>query len=397
VLDSGITNSIPAGQTNQLALDIGFASATTCIEVDGGGLTIHGKILNGGTMVVSGTNTLKVSSISGGGNTTVVAGASLQVNSIHQHILSVGTGGRVVLGGVGSGAGTFDATTENDNATAFPTAIAAEASAEAASSAAMAATLASVAAVQSASSAMVGGNALAVPETVVATSLADAASSAELKMADAAAFVQMSAARVISKPVVGGYDSRPSIAANQAESAAPTASQELRGFAAIAVSDSQPIAPASDAPKSVPFARASTNVKQRLGRASQVALPSANLWPFHNSPAVPNQPTMALPEIAKNLDYDRLPYEESLLTRVLNPNNSTAATVNTTPATILANRAKAYDAVLEQRLLHSTLDDMGSLLDVINAHRKQRWHGSLPPLTSNADSVFATFDDGLLD
>jgi hypothetical protein len=75
-LDGGITNSIPAGQTNELALNVQLASATTQIVANGGALTFSGTLSGGGTVVVTGTGTLNIT-----GPQHWAAGTVIQIGS----------------------------------------------------------------------------------------------------------------------------------------------------------------------------------------------------------------------------------------------------------------------------------------------------------------------------
>jgi len=72
VLGGGISNSIPAGQSNQLLLDVHFAAAATSVVTDGGGLTISGGISGSGVVVKTGTGALIISGPQNWGAGTVL-------------------------------------------------------------------------------------------------------------------------------------------------------------------------------------------------------------------------------------------------------------------------------------------------------------------------------------
>ena len=85
VLNLGIFNSIPIGQSNQLALDVHFTSATTSVTANGGTLNVSDAISTSGTVVKTGTGTLIISGqqnwgpdavlqIGGSGGSSSVAG-----------------------------------------------------------------------------------------------------------------------------------------------------------------------------------------------------------------------------------------------------------------------------------------------------------------------------------
>jgi autotransporter-associated beta strand protein len=75
-------------------------SGTAGLTKTGSGvLTLSGNDTDTGDTTVT-AGTLKALAISGSGSTTVATGATLQVNFLHQHVLSVAAGGVVTLGGV---------------------------------------------------------------------------------------------------------------------------------------------------------------------------------------------------------------------------------------------------------------------------------------------------------
>jgi phosphodiesterase/alkaline phosphatase D-like protein len=103
VLLDGINSSILVGQTNRLALDIGFASGTASVVTDGGSLRVEGAVSNDGVLTVAGTGLLQASSIIGSGSISVAPGATLNASYIKQHSLRVAPGSKVVLGGLAGG------------------------------------------------------------------------------------------------------------------------------------------------------------------------------------------------------------------------------------------------------------------------------------------------------
>jgi hypothetical protein len=84
VLNGGITNSIPVGETNQLSLDVQFAAAATSVVTDGGGLTLSGAISASGTVVKTGSGTLNIPGMQNWGS-----GATLQTGGSSGGVLNM--------------------------------------------------------------------------------------------------------------------------------------------------------------------------------------------------------------------------------------------------------------------------------------------------------------------
>jgi autotransporter-associated beta strand protein len=227
---------LTAGGNNGSTTFSGVITGTGGLTKSGSGsLTLSGTNSYTGDTVVS-SGILFAMALNNTGSTTVAGGASLQANYIHQHILSVGAGGKLVLGGVASGSAPLDTTTENGDGARSSTVsndevAAGEVAAEAASVVATAPISAPVAANQTPLSTVVSTGTTVVPETAVATSPADAPS-AKLNPAEDEDLpvVSISMDLVAGEPVAVSDNWAPSVVSNQAESAVLTTDQVVGSF-----------------------------------------------------------------------------------------------------------------------------------------------------------------------
>ena len=382
LLTGGIKNSIPVGQSNQLALNVGFASPTTSIEDDGGDLTIQGTVTSSGALTVTGSGTLQATSITGSGSTTVAAGANLQVNCLKQYMLSLSPGSVVVLGDPTGAAGSPNTDVGNDSAADSPTASMDEAAADAANVATTVVTSAPPVVGQAFSSAAVGGGVLFVSAGT---------SSSELGTAQNPPIVPGSASLVIGEHVASANPA-PSMVSGQTISAGLTTGEIV---VPACITGSQLAGTATGVADSPSPARAYARAKQIPFVVVRSVMPVTSIGRSDSS--VGARGTLAMPKNAGDTAQGTLPTEEKLLLPAIGYGDSVAAASRARWTAGRAEYARAYDAALAQGLLESSSDDMSWLPDVQGAGGNRRSYGSLWLLASSTDSVLATYGDAFGD